>query len=136
MADSVGGFALMRCVGMSWKSIVLYQIALICVVIACIVAIPPAIPDRVWENCRICARSEPRVTNVNGRERRTTQCVEHRQGTPRECKERGRVIEYVLATIVGIVLAALISASFNFYLKSKVYTTTGLLGETALRTIF
>jgi len=128
MSDTVGGLALMRCVGMSYTSIILYHIVLICIVIACIIAIPPAIPDRIWENCRICTRYEQQTY----KDRR---CVEYRQGTPRECKEQGKISEYVVATIVGILIVVIISNLFLLHLKSKVYTTEGFIGEQFARTI-
>lgn len=136
MADTISGFALMRCYGMSWSSITLYTIVLILIVIVCIILIPFSIPDSVWKNCSICTKSEDYTTYVNGKKRSGTRCLESRKGTVEECKEQGKKKELVISAIVGFVIVAIISSLFKYYLKSRIYTTSALFGEMALRTVF
>lgn len=135
MSDKVGQIALMRCMGKSYTSIILYHVILLCIVVACAVLIPLAIPDSVWENCSICTRSEPETVHNNGRATTRQKCVESRQGTPQECRRQGRIFEYIIGTIVGLIITAIISGIYTFYLKSKVFTSSALITDTVGRVL-
>ena len=128
MADSVGLIALMRCVGKSYTFIILFHVILLCIVVACAILIPPAIPDDVWKNCTTCIRH-----TGTGKNRR---CIESRPGTPQECKRAGRVFEFIIAIVVGGIISAIISGIYTFYLKSKVFRPSALFAETAGRMLF
>lgn len=127
MTSSVSGIALMRCVGKSYIFIILYHLVLICIIVACALFIPPAIPDRVWQNCTICTR------HTGGR--RNRRCIESRRGTPQECKRAGIVAELVISTIVGCIIAGIINGIYTFYLKTKVYKLGALTALTVVGTV-
>lgn len=129
--DTVSGIALMKCYGMSVSHIILYYVILVLIIGVCVLTIPTVIPDKFWKNCNICAEFKEADTNGNKQN-----CKKWRKGTPQECKNAGKIFEYVIGLVVGIVISGLISSIFMFYLRSKVYTTTGLIGNTAARLIF
>ena len=65
--DSLGHFALMRCVGKSWSFIISYCLVLICIIAVCAVSISHAIPDSIWQNCTICTKHKSETVYKRGR---------------------------------------------------------------------
>ena len=119
LLDTWATIALMKCVGTSNWAIAAYYLALLCVLVLCIVLIPMAIPDSAWENCSLCEEFS----------RSNDECVRYKKGSPAECRESGRWIEYFIGTAVGLAIVSTVYWFVLLYLKHKVYTSEAFYAD-------
>lgn len=119
VAGKISTIAMMRCLGMSIFQIIMFFVVSLVVYIACMIFVMHKIPDRFWQNCKVCK-------DKNGKK---SEC---RPGTPEECKRGGMIIELIIAAAVASILVGIIWKVFKFYLRLRVFNAETVLASTVV----
>lgn len=132
--DFFTGLALMRCAGMSAAHITSYFVGLLVVGLVVFLLVWRIISSsKSFVNCKICINTERQYNNDLQKARML--CTEHRQGTPEECKNAGRLVKTILGLVIASVIVSLLHFFVRFALKAKIFKPTALFAGSFVRAV-
>ena len=121
LLDFFGDIALMNCIGMTPLQICMFYVCMCVILVVVYKQIRSAIPDDMFANCEVCKT-----------ERGKRVC---RKGTESECARMSFIFEFIISTVLGILVTVLIRKVFVFLLKVQIYKLSALFLETVVREI-